>query len=72
MIKNILYLTDFSETTFRAFTFYLEKIVESGARKITLLHVQDKNKIDKHLKDKLDEFDKIDTERLEDEEKNSH
>jgi nucleotide-binding universal stress UspA family protein len=62
--QNILYITDFSETAFRAFT-YLEKIVESGAKKITLMHVQDKSKIDKHLKDKLDEFNKIDTERLE-------
>ena len=62
--KNILYPTDFSETAYRAFT-YLEKIVESGAQKITLMHVQDKSKIDKHLKDKLDEFNKIDTERLE-------
>lgn len=62
--KNILYVTDFSETAFRAFT-YLEKIVESGAKKITLMHVQDKSKIDKHLKDKLDEFNRIDTERLE-------
>lgn len=62
--KNILYPTDFSETAYRAFT-YLEKIVESGAKKVTLMHVQDKSKIDKHLKDKLDEFNKIDTERLE-------
>lgn len=62
--KRILYPTDFSETAFRAFT-YLEKLVENGAKKITLLHVQDKTKLDKHLKDKLDEFNKIDTERLE-------
>ncbi|MFN3695571.1 MAG: universal stress protein [Ignavibacterium sp.] len=62
--KRILFPTDFSDTSFRAFT-YLEKIVESGAKKITLMHVQDKTKIDKHLKDKLDEFNKIDTERLE-------
>lgn len=62
--KRILYPTDFSDTAFRAFT-YLEKLVESGAKKITLLHIQDKSKIDKHLKDKLDEFNRIDTERLE-------
>jgi len=30
-----------------------------------LLHIQDKTKIDKHLKHKLEEFNKIDTERLE-------
>ncbi|MGK9476416.1 universal stress protein [Melioribacter sp. OK-6-Me] len=62
--KRILYPTDFSDTAFRAFT-YLEKLVEYGAKKITLMHVQDKTKIDKHLKDKLDEFNKIDMERLE-------
>jgi len=62
--KRILYPTDFSDTSHRAFT-YLEKLVECGAKKITLLHVQDKTKIDKHLKDKLEEFNRIDTERLE-------
>ena len=62
--KNIMYVTDFSETSFRAFT-YLEKMVESGAKKITLLHVQDKTRIDNHLKNKLDEFNRIDFERLE-------
>lgn len=44
---------------------YVETIVEDGCRNVTLLHVQDKTKIDKHLKDKLDEFNRIDTERLE-------
>lgn len=62
--KRILYPTDFSDTAFRAFT-YLEKLVESGAKKITLMHVQEKSKIEKHLKDKLEEFNKIDNERLE-------
>lgn len=61
---RILYATDFSDTAQRAFN-YVEKIVEDGCKNVTLLHVQDKSKIDKHLKDKLDEFNKIDTERLE-------
>lgn len=62
--EKILFPTDFSDASLRAFT-YLEKLVEDGTRKITLMHVQDQTKIDKHLKDKLDEFNKIDTERLE-------
>lgn len=62
--ESILFPTDFSENSYRAFT-YLEKIAETGTKKITLLHVQDKTKIDKHLNDKLEDFNKIDKERLE-------
>lgn len=62
--EKILYATDFSDTAHRAFD-YVEKIVEDSCKNVTLLHVQDKTKIDKHLKDKLDEFNRIDTERLE-------
>ena len=61
---RILYATDFSDTAQRAFD-YLEKIVEDNCKNVTLLHVQDKSRIEKHLKDKLDEFNRIDTERLE-------
>ncbi len=64
LFKKILFPTDFSETAYRAFT-YLKKVVERAAKKITLMHVQDKTKIDKYLKSKLDEFNRIDTERLE-------
>lgn len=62
--KNVLYNTDFSDTAYRAFE-YLEQIVESGCKKLTLLHVQDKAHISKHLEHKLEEFNRIDTERLE-------
>ena len=62
--KKILYATDFSDTAHRAFD-YVERIVKGGCKNVTLLHVQDKTKIDKHLKDKLEEFNRIDTERLE-------
>lgn len=62
--EKILFATDFSDTSLRAFQ-YVEKLVEDGCKNVTLLHVQDKTKIDKHLKDKLDEFNRIDTERLE-------
>ena len=62
--RKVLYATDFSDTAQRAFT-YVEKMVENGWKKITLLHVQDSSRIDKYLKERLDEFNSIDTERLE-------
>lgn len=61
--RRILYATDFSDTAQLAFT-YVEKMVEKGWKKVTLLHVQDSSGIEKHLKDRLDEFNMIDTERL--------
>ena len=63
-LENILYCTDFSDTAQRAYD-YVEKMVEDGCKKVTIMHVQDKTKIDKHLSYKLDEFNKIDTERIE-------
>ena len=62
--ENILYATDYSDTAQKAFD-YVERIVEDGCKNVTLLHVQDKTKIDTHLKEKLGEFNRIDTERLE-------
>jgi nucleotide-binding universal stress UspA family protein len=61
--KHVLFCTDFSEIAERAFT-YVEKIVESGAKRVTLLHVQDRGRIEKYLKDRLGEFNEIDRERL--------
>jgi len=63
-MEHVLFPTDFSDNAEHAFS-YVEKIAESGAKKVTLLHVQDKGKIGKHLKDRLEEFNRIDTERLE-------
>jgi len=61
--KHILFPTDFSDTAERAFT-YVEEMVKAGTRKVTLCHVQDKSRIYGDLKAKLDEFNRIDTERL--------
>jgi len=63
-LTNILYCTDFSDTAQRAFD-HVEKMVEAGCPSVTIMHVQDKTKIDKHLSHKLDEFNKIDAERIE-------
>jgi nucleotide-binding universal stress UspA family protein len=62
--KPVFYATDFSDTAELAFT-YVEKMAESGLKSATLVHIQDKSRIDRHLKDRLDEFNTIDTERLE-------
>ena len=62
--RHILFCTDFSETAERAFQ-YVQRIVESGAGFVTLLHVQDKTRIGKHLEHRLEEFNQTDQERLE-------
>lgn len=62
--EKILFATDFSDISMRAFD-YVVRLVEDGCKKVTLLHVQDKVRIDKYLSDKLEEFNRIDNERLE-------
>lgn len=62
LLDHVLYVTDFSENADAAFAC-LEKLTVRGARKITLLHVQD-HIIGKHLKDRLEIFNRIDLERL--------
>lgn len=61
--QSVLFPTDFSDTAERAFA-YVERIVESGAKHITLLHVQDSIRLGTHLKDRLEEFNQIDRARL--------
>jgi nucleotide-binding universal stress UspA family protein len=61
--RHVIYATDFSDTAERAF-LYLQRIAEAGARQITLLHVQDRTRIEPHLEHRLDEFNRIDLERL--------
>ncbi|HDS85641.1 MAG TPA: universal stress protein [Phycisphaerales bacterium] len=63
-LHHVLFPTDFSDNAERAFA-HVKKIAECGADQITLLHVQDKGNIDRHLRAKLEEFNQIDTERLE-------
>lgn len=62
--EKILFATDFSDISMRAF-MYVEKLVEDGCKKVTLLHVHDKVKKWFTDSDKLEEFNRIDTERLE-------
>jgi nucleotide-binding universal stress UspA family protein len=60
---HILFPTDFSENADHAFTL-LGNMVGDGAKQVTLLHVQDKARIEPHMKHMLDEFNKIDRGRL--------
>lgn len=61
---HVLHPTDFSETAERAYQ-HLEHIVRETHCAVTLLHVQDKARLQPHLADRLEEFNRIDTERLE-------
>lgn len=62
--RHLLYVTDFSATAERAFS-YLEGLAKRGVEQITLLHVQDKARIERHLAERLEEFNQIDHERME-------
>lgn len=62
--ESVLFPTDFSHNADRAF-LYVEKIVESGAKSVTLLHIQDMVKLERFSKEDLEEFDEIDRKRLE-------
>jgi nucleotide-binding universal stress UspA family protein len=64
LLKHILFITDFSETADRAFA-HVEALAPQGLNQVTLLHVQDKVRIDKYLADRLDEFNRIDHKRME-------
>jgi len=62
--KHILFPTDFSENANQAFG-YLEKLVASEAKQVTLVHIQDKTRINPYLSYRLSEFNQIDQARLE-------
>jgi len=63
-MRHVLYATDFSDHSERAFD-YVSQFVECGALRVMLLHVQDKARLGTHLRDRLGEFNEIDRERLE-------
>ena len=63
LCSHVLFPTDFSDNAGIAFD-YVIGLATRGARKITLVHIQDKARISPHLDDRLDEFNKIDAERF--------
>lgn len=62
-LKHILFPSDFSGPSNRAFEV-VKKLAIAGAKKITLMHVQDRAKLDPYLINRLDEFNEIDEARL--------
>ncbi len=62
-LGHVLFATDFSDNAQHAFE-YVGALAERGARRITLLHVQDRTKVGGYLEDRLAEFNRTDTERL--------
>lgn len=62
--SRLLFPTDFSDTAERAFAF-VEHVVKEARSAVTLLHVQDRSRIEPHLVDRLDEFNATDRARLE-------
>jgi nucleotide-binding universal stress UspA family protein len=62
--NHILYPTDFSDNALQAFAYVVEMVVR-GVKKVTLMHVQDRYRIHPYLEARLDEFNRIDVERLE-------
>jgi nucleotide-binding universal stress UspA family protein len=61
---NILYATDFSPASEKAFETLLDIAAQGSVGEITLLHVQDQNRFDPHLLERLEEFNAIDKNRL--------
>jgi len=64
LLDCVLFPTDFSENAECAFQIVLE-LVSKGCRKVVLSHVQEDRRIKPHLEHKLEEFNRIDSERLE-------
>ncbi len=63
MLEHVLFPTDFSHNADHAFTT-MRELAGHGAKRVTLVHVQDKARIEKHLEQRLAEFNEIDRERL--------
>jgi nucleotide-binding universal stress UspA family protein len=64
-LGNILFPTDFSENAEYAFDF-VKRIVERGAKAVTLLHAQNIDAVERHLRSKAEirEMDEADSKRL--------
>lgn len=61
---HVLFPTDFSDTAERAFQ-HLDHLVREAHSAVTLLHVQDAAKLGTHLHERLEEFNAVDSGRLE-------
>ncbi len=62
-LDHLLFPTDFSDNAEHALPV-VRHLAEWGMKTITLAHVQDSARIEPHLADRIDEFNRIDRERL--------
>lgn len=62
--KHVLFATDFSDTSDRAFG-YVEEMIRTTACQVTLIHVQDKASFDDLTESKRENYNRLDGERLE-------
>lgn len=63
LIEHILFSTDFSENAQKAFEV-VKKMVTDGIKKVTLIHVIDKAVVDPYLKERIEDFIRLDNTRL--------
>jgi len=63
--RRPLFATDFSEPAGKAFHCLEHIVAKTHPPEVTLFHVQDQGRIHPHLTHRLDEFNRIDYERLE-------
>lgn len=63
LFNKVLLPTDFSEHSFNALE-ELKKMTDVGIKEIILAHIQDVRRLRPHFENKMDEFNKIDQERL--------
>lgn len=61
--QHVLFPTDFSDTANRAFRV-VKELAACGVKKITLMHVQERSRIDPYLMNQLPQFNEIDESRL--------
>jgi nucleotide-binding universal stress UspA family protein len=63
LTRHILFPTDFSDNADSAFD-YVKEMVEKGAKKVTIMHVQDQTLIGQYLSHRLPEFKETDLKSL--------
>jgi nucleotide-binding universal stress UspA family protein len=63
LAAKVLYATDFSDGAEAALTALRDRVMTPGAE-VHLVHVQDETRLVPHLSHRLEEFDRIDHERL--------
>lgn len=61
--EHVMFPTDFSRTADKAFEV-VRQLVRTGAKRVTLMHVQDQTHLDPYLMNRLTEFNNIDDARL--------